>query len=118
VKGRGKFNIVKELESLNFNLENRIEYVCKTCRATLQKRRSLVENLAKIEKELQELVNTPYSTVNENLELKRSVLGAVNEGSTTKKSRLQDERELTPPPKECTGVQTSHLLREPSELLK
>ena len=118
VKGRGKFNVAQELLSLKFTRENPCEHICKSCLALLKKRRGLVENLSKIEKELQELFDRPASTINEHPELKRSGPTVTNEGSTPKKSRLDDEQVPSTPRsnEQLNSQQSRYSAKEPVEL--
>ncbi|PFX27160.1 hypothetical protein AWC38_SpisGene8111 [Stylophora pistillata] len=108
----------QELLSLKFTRENPREHICKSCLALLEKRRGLVENLSKIEKELQELFDRPASTINEHPELKGSGPTVTNVGSTLKKSRLDDGQvPSTPRSNEQLNSQESrYSAKEPVEL--
>lgn len=51
VDGRGQFNVLSELKSLDFNVANRSHYICRVCLGKLKKCRGLITQLLNLEGE-------------------------------------------------------------------
>lgn len=82
VEGNSKVNVKFELDSLSRDYDHRSKYICKSCRQQLAKRRSLIEQQERLEKEIKSHLN--------NSSLKRSSLDEVTECETPKKIRSDD----------------------------
>ena len=58
MKGKGKFNVISELQSLSFHGKHTSDYICRSCLQNLKKRRSLIDQLQKLESLLEETYNS------------------------------------------------------------
>lgn len=55
VDGRGALKVRGELSTLNFNIQSKSPYICKSCVGQLKKRRGIIDNIEKIEAEISAL---------------------------------------------------------------
>ena len=65
VDGRGQFNVLSELKSLDFNVANTSRYICRVCLNKLKKRRGLTTQLLNLEGELKRIHHEHSSNIHQ-----------------------------------------------------
>ena len=108
VDGRGQFNVLSELKSLDFNAANTSRYICRVCLDKLKKRRGLITQLLNVEDELKCVHNENSSNIHQ---LKRPRGNDVpTETLNAKKQRESTAENNDQPPPTSSPVRQNVLL--------
>lgn len=95
VEGRGQFNVLSEIKTLDFNVANTSRYICRVCQNTLKKRRGLITQLSNLESELKRVYYEQSSNI---LQLKRPGGNDIaTETPNAKKQRESTDENQLPP---------------------
>ena len=94
VDGKGQFNVLSELKSLDFNVANSSPYICRMCVDKLKKRRGLITQLLNLEGELKLLHQVHSSNIHQ---LKRPGSNDVSTETSNAKKRRESTAENQPP---------------------
>ena len=65
VNGRGQFNVLSELKSLDFNVANTSRYICRVCLDKLKKRGGLITQVLNLEVELKRIHHKHSSNIHQ-----------------------------------------------------